>query len=64
MIIVKLEHMRRLRYCSKGIRAFFVKYSLDYQKFLKEGIDAEELLSASNNDAMAKAVVEVANGQQ
>lgn len=63
-VIVKMEHMRSLRYCSRGVREFFARYGLDYSDFLQNGISGEKLLSASDNDAMAAAVVEVAHGRQ
>lgn len=68
MIIVTLEDARatvsgaKQQFCKKGIRAFFKKYNLDYHKFCKEGIDAEELIAT--NDSMAMQVVEVARGRQ
>lgn len=63
-VIVRIEHLRELRYCARGVRAFFARHGLDYVEFLKRGIDAETLLHASNNDAMALAAVEVARGRQ
>jgi hypothetical protein len=51
MTTVKLEHLRKLRYCSNGVRKFFAKYNLDYNNFLKHGIDAKEL--EKTNDGMA-----------
>lgn len=63
-VIVKMEHMRSLRYCSRGVREFFERHQLNYSDFLQNGISGEELLSASGNDAMAAAVVEVAHGRK
>jgi hypothetical protein len=63
VVIVKMKHCRTLRYCAKGVRSLFQRYSLDYNQFLKHGIPADELLEATNNDGMVKAVVEVANGE-
>lgn len=59
---VTMRHMRRLNYCSSGVRRFFADHGLDYGKFLREGIPAEELMKTG--DAMAIRVAEVANGQQ
>jgi hypothetical protein len=42
----------------------FKRHSLDYGDFIKNGIPADELLEATNNDGMAKAAVEVANEQR
>lgn len=63
-VIVKMEDLRSLRYCSRGIREFFERHNLDYSSFLQHGIPGKELLSASGNDAMAAAAVEVAHGRQ
>lgn len=63
-IVVRMEHLRQLRYCSRGVRAFFARYGLDYSRFLSEGIEASVLLEASNHDEMAVAAVEVASGKR
>ena len=61
-VILRMEHIRRARMCSRGSRAFFERHGLDWQRFLREGIPASELLATG--DAMANQVVEVARGQQ
>lgn len=61
-IIVRMVHCRKLQYCASGIRTLCERYNLNYQDFLENGIDSEVLLSATNNDAMSIAVVEVARG--
>lgn len=61
-VTVRMEHIRRARMCSRGSRAFFERHGLDWQRFLREGIPASELLATG--DAMASQVVEVARGQQ
>ena len=62
-MMVTMKHMRRLNYCSAGVRKFFLQHGLDYARFLREGIPAEELVKTG--DAMAIRVAEVAeNGQQ
>lgn len=58
---IKMEHIRQARMCSRGTRDFFKRHDLDWDAFLKEGID-EELLLATG-DTMARQVVEVANGR-
>jgi len=58
MIVVKIEHLRKLRYCSRGVRKFFEKYELDYSRFLREGIAENELVKT--NDAMAFAAIDEA----
>lgn len=55
MTIVTMQHLRKLKYCSRGVRAFFEKYNLDYQKFLKEGVSEEDL--KKTNNAMADAAI-------
>lgn len=61
-VTVRMEHMRKARMCSNGVRAFFKRHELDWSDFLKHGIPAEKL--AATGDAMALQVVEVARGQQ
>ena len=58
---IYMSDLRKAKMCAKGTRAFFLAHGLDFQDFLKNGIDAELLLAT--NDAMAKQVVEVTNGQ-
>ena len=60
--IVRMEHIRCARMCSRGSRAFFERHGLDWQRFLREGIPASELLAIG--DAMALQVVEVARGRK
>lgn len=62
-VVVKPEHCRKVKFCARGTRLFFKKHSLDYQKFLREGISEEELLATG--DGMALKAIEVArNGGQ
>jgi hypothetical protein len=63
-VVVRIEHCRQLRYCARGIRILFERYELDYPDFLQNGIDAQKLLTATGNDGMVQAAVEVARGQQ
>jgi hypothetical protein len=63
-VIVKMEHCRSLRYCARGVRELFARYGLDFSDFLKNGIPADRLLEATNNDGMCIAAVEVASGRQ
>lgn len=60
-VLVRMEHIRAARMCSRGARAFFARHNLDWQTFLKDGLPAEVL--AATGDAMALQVVEVARGQ-
>lgn len=61
-VIVRMEHMRALKYCARGVRELAESCGIDYAAFLRDGIEAERLLEATNNDAMVQAVVEVARG--
>lgn len=61
-VIVRMEHIRAARMCSRGARAFFARHNLDWQTFLKDGLPAEVL--AATGDAMALQVVEVARGRK
>lgn len=63
MIIVRMEHCRQLQYCSHGVRELFRRYGLDYGRFLREGMPAQELLTKTKDDAMVKRAVEVASGR-
>lgn len=61
-VLVRMEHIRAARMCSRGARAFFARHNLDWQAFLKDGLPAEVL--AATGDAMALQVVEVARGRK
>ncbi len=54
MIITRAD-LHDIRYCFKGARKFFAKHSLDWQDFVKNGIEAEKLLATK--DAMADKLV-------
>ncbi len=45
-------------YCSRGMRLFAEKHGLNFEDFVKNGVDAEVLLAT--NDEMAKRAVEEA----
>jgi len=61
-IKVKMRHVREAKMCSRGARAFFEAHNLDWDEFLKDGIDAAKL--EATGDAMAIKVVKVAqNGR-
>lgn len=63
-VVVRIEHCRKLLYCSRGIRELLARYGFDYSDFLVNGVDAQALLEASNYDAMVVDVVEVARGEE
>lgn len=61
-VIVRMEHVRAARMCSRGARAFFARHNLDWQTFIKDGLPAEVI--AATGDAMALQVVEAARGRK
>jgi hypothetical protein len=56
-----MNHIRKAKMCSQGARSFFNRHNIDWHSFLKNGVDESILLNTG--DAMAKQVVEVANGR-
>ena len=56
---IQLSHLRRLGYCSRGIREFCKRHGLDYSRLLKEGVTKEEVLATG--DSMAIQAVEEAS---
>lgn len=61
-VTVRMEHVRRCGYCAAGVRDYFARFGIDYTAFIMNGIDADDLLRLTNNDALAQEVVEVARG--
>lgn len=58
-----MSDVRKAKMCASGTRDFFKTHGLDFQDFLKNGIDAAILESL--NDAMALQVIEAAkNGRK
>ncbi|MFN4317203.1 hypothetical protein [Acinetobacter parvus] len=58
-----MSDIRKANMCSRGTRAFFLARGWDFQDFLLNGLDEEQLIKTG--DAMALQVVEVAkNGQK
>lgn len=51
---VTMAHIRRVNFCSRGARAFFERYGLDWSAFLREGIPVSEL--EATGDALASRV--------
>lgn len=60
-VIVRMRHVRMATQCSRGARAWFKRHGLDWTRFLREGIAAEQL--EATGDAMAMKVCEVARGR-
>lgn len=61
-ILVRMEHVRAAKMCSRGARAFFDRHGLDWNAFIREGIPVEQI--EATGDAMALQVAEVARGRQ
>lgn len=59
---VEMRDLRAAKICGRGARKFFERHGLDWRKFVKDGIDADELVGTG--DAMALHVVEVANARR
>lgn len=53
--IVTIADIRKTGHCARGIRRWFDGHGLDFQAFLKNGIEADVLLGTG--DALAEQVV-------
>lgn len=53
--LITISDIRRTGHCARGIRRWFDGHQLDFQSFLKNGIDADVLLATG--DALAEQVV-------
>lgn len=58
---VTLEHCRRLGYCSRGLRAFFLRHGLDWDAFRDGGLPADTI--AATGDAMAVEAARLARSE-
>jgi hypothetical protein len=61
--VVTMKHCRRLGYCARGVREFFLRHKLDYDSFLKNGIPSSEI-SHIEDDMCSTTIKEASNGQQ
>jgi len=62
MTRVTIQDLRASRLCFQGARSWFRRHGLDWQNFLKEGLDAEIL--AATGDALALRVITVAEARE
>ena len=62
MTRVTLQDLRASRFCFQGARLWFRRHGLDWQAFLREGLDAETL--AATGDALALRVIAVAEARE
>ena len=56
--VITIDHVRAVGLCVNGTRTWFARHNLDFRAFLRDGCDAEILLSTG--DAMALKVVDFA----
>lgn len=55
---VTMAHIRQLRYCAHGARAWCARYGLDFRVLAREGLPASEV--AATGDAFGLAAAELA----
>lgn len=55
---VLMAHLRKLGYCSSGVRRFCARHRLDFSKLLNEGLTETEL--KATGDWMAEKAIEEA----
>lgn len=58
-MIITLDDARAFGYCASGMRKFAARNSLDWSKFIKEGLPEEVLVATG--EAMAIRLVEKVN---
>jgi hypothetical protein len=54
---ITIADVRKAGYCISGARKWFADHGLDFNHFVKHGIDSEEFLS--KGDAHAQRVIEL-----
>jgi hypothetical protein len=59
--VITIDHVRTVGLCVNGTRTWFARHDLDFRAFLRDGCDAEILLSTG--DAMALKVVDYARAR-
>jgi hypothetical protein len=59
--VITIDHVRAVGLCVNGTRTWFARNDLDFRAFLRDGCDAEILLSTG--DAMALKVVDYARAR-
>ena len=62
MTRVTIQDLRASRLCFQGARPWFRRHGLDWQAFLREGLEAEVL--AATGDALALRVIAVAEARK
>ena len=49
MTTVRIKHVRQAKLCASGTRVWFQRHGIDYTDFLKNGIDAEKILTLGDH---------------
>lgn len=62
LVRVTIQDARELGFCVGGTRTFMERHGLDFKAFLRDGLDAADLLATG--DAMAERVVVHAQGKR
>lgn len=62
MTRVTIQDLRASRLCFQGARPWFARHGLDWQVFLREGLEAEVL--AATGDALALRVIAIAEARE
>ena len=58
---ITMRDLRACKMCSRGARKFFERHNLDWNDFIKNGVDCDVV--AQTKDAMAMKVVEHVRGR-
>mgnify|MGYP000619193081 CR=1 FL=1 len=58
---ITMRDLRACNMCSRGARKFFERHNLDWNDFIKNGVDCDVV--AKTKDAMAMKVVDHVRGQ-
>lgn len=59
---VRIQHARALGFCAAGCRRFFARHGLDWARFVRDGLPAEDL--RATGDALASRLVEKAEAER
>ena len=67
MTIVRVQDCQELGYCMKSVRPWFAGHGIDFQKFVRDGVDEAVLLATDDEfarNAVANAKKREANDGQ
>jgi len=62
MTRVTIQDLRASRLCFQGARPWFARHGLDWQAFLREGLEADVL--TATGDALALRVIAIAEARE